>query len=88
MLIDLFAAFLAVVLLVPFLTGYAGYTHGRSFWLWFTLGLVLPVVSLGVLTILLAIRRLDKGARLVDEARQILADAEEKERRQPERWEW
>ncbi|MBC7448444.1 MAG: hypothetical protein H7330_10330 [Hymenobacteraceae bacterium] len=76
MIIDLLFAAAAVVLLVPLLTGYAAYTHGRRFWLWFTLGLVLPIVSLALLTVLLAIRRLDPGTRLLDEARQILADAE------------
>lgn len=76
MIVDLLFAVAAVVLFVPLLTGYAAYAHGRRFWLWFTLGLTLPVVSLAVLTVLLAIRRLDPGARLLDEARRILAEAE------------
>ncbi len=76
MMIDLFAAGLVVVFMVPLLTGYAAYSYGRSFWTWFGLGLVLPVVSLSVLILLLAIRRLNPGNALVDEARRILADAE------------
>ena len=76
MIIDLLLAAAAVVLLVPLLTGYAAYSHGRRFWLWFVLGLVLPVISLAVLTLLLALRYLDPGARLLDEARSILADDE------------
>ncbi|HYE78880.1 MAG TPA: hypothetical protein VEI97_12920 [bacterium] len=78
MIIDLLLAVAAVVLMVPMLTGYAAYSHGRRFWLWFGLGLVLPVVSLAVLTILLAVRQLDRGQRLVDEAREILRAAEER----------
>ncbi len=76
MIVDLLLAALAVVLLVPLLTGYAAYMHGRRFWLWFALGLALPVLSLGVLTVLLAIRDLQPGERLLDEARRILADDE------------
>ncbi len=76
MIVDMFLAAAAVVLFVPLLTGYAAYTHGRRFWLWFGLGLVLPVISLAFLTVLLAIRRLDPGERLLDEARRILADDE------------
>ena len=76
MIIDLLLAAVAVLLLVPLLTGYAAYAHGRGFWRWFGLGLVLPVVSLGVLTVLLALRRLNPGLRLLDDARRILADAE------------
>ena len=74
MIIDLLLAIAAAVLLVPLLTGYAAYTHGRRFWLWFALGVVLPVVSLAGLTLLLALRRLDPGERLLDDARRILAD--------------
>ena len=76
MIIDLLLAAAAVVLLVPLLTGYAAYSHGRRFWVWFALGLALPVVSLAGLTVLLAIRRLDPGVRLLDEARRILAEDE------------
>lgn len=81
MLIDLFLAAASVVLMVPLVTGYSAYSHGRRFWLWFTLGLFLPVVSLAVLMVLLAVRRLDKGERLVDDAKRILSEAEEQERR-------
>lgn len=84
MLIDLFLAAACVVLMVPLVTGYSAYSHGRRFWVWFALGLFLPVISLGVLIVLLAIRQLDPGAQLVDDAKRILAEAEEKERRQPQ----
>jgi hypothetical protein len=81
MMIDLLLAAAAVVLLVPLLTGYAAYSHGRGFWLWFTLGLVLPIVSLALLTVLIAVRQFDPGQRLVDDARRILAEDEEREAR-------
>ena len=76
MIVDMLLAIVAVVLLLPLLTGYAAYSNGRRFWLWFGLGLVLPVVSLGILTLLLGARRLNPGERLLDEARRILADDE------------
>ena len=81
MIIDMLFAAAAVILFIPLLTGYAAYTHGRRFWLWFALGTVLPFVSLAFLTLLLAIRRLDPGARLVDDARRILAEDEAREAR-------
>ena len=84
MLIDLLLAAAAAVLMVPLLTGYAAYSYGRRFWLWFALGLVLPVVSLAVLTVLLALRRLDPGERLLDDARRILAEEEAKAARKVE----
>lgn len=83
MMIDLFLAVAVVALMVPLLTGYAAYSYGRSFWLWFTLGLILPVVSLGVLTVFLAVRRLNPGNVLVDEAKRILAEAEQNALRIP-----
>ncbi len=76
MIIDLLLAAAAVLLLVPLLTGYAAYTHGRRFWLWFGLGLMLPIVSLAFLTALLAVRSFDPGERLLEEARRILAEDE------------
>ena len=76
MIVDLIFAAAAVVVLVPLLTGYAAYAHGRGFWLWFSLGLGLPVVSLAFLTVLLAVRRFSPGERLLDDARRILAEDE------------
>jgi hypothetical protein len=71
--------FLAVValalMMVALLSGYCARSHGRSFWLWFGLGLVLPMVSYFVLFGLLLHQQLNQGQRLLNEARAILAAA-------------
>ena len=66
--------------LVPFTTGYCAYSYGRSFWLWFALGWVLPIVSFFLLFALIVRQQLDHGQRLLDEAKEILAAAEEAEK--------
>ncbi|RYY20037.1 MAG: hypothetical protein EOO36_04360 [Cytophagaceae bacterium] len=49
-----------------------------SFWLWFALGWLLPIVSFLLLFALIAREELDPGRRLLGEARQILREAEAK----------
>ena len=64
---------LAAFATLPLLTGYCAASYGRSFWLWFTLGWMLPILSFLVLFALLARRHLDQGERLLAEAKAILA---------------
>jgi membrane protein implicated in regulation of membrane protease activity len=52
MLIDIAFFVGAFFLAVPGVTGYFAYCHGRSFWLWFTLGCFLPVFAHILLAIL------------------------------------
>ncbi|GEM_PF-3545512 len=52
MLLDIALFGLAFLLAIPAITGYFAYSHGRSFWLWFTLGCVLPFISNIILAIL------------------------------------
>ncbi|WP_426491773.1 hypothetical protein [Hymenobacter sp. 102] len=71
-----FLAVVAVALvMVALISGYCARSHGRSFWLWFVLGLVLPMVSYLVLFALLLHQELNQGQRLLNEARAILAAA-------------
>lgn len=62
---------------IPILTGYCAQTRGRSFWLWFALGWLLPLASFFLLFALIARDELNPGRRLLGEARQILREAEE-----------
>ncbi len=55
MLFDLLLAALAVYFTVPLITGYSAYQYGRSFWLWFTLGTFLPILSFLILLLLIVI---------------------------------
>lgn len=80
MFVDLVVAGMFAMLLVPLITGYCAYSYGRSFWLWFALGLVLPIVSYFVLFALILRQQLDHGQRLLNEAKALLAEAEEAER--------
>lgn len=80
MFVDLLFAGLFAMSLVPFTTGYCAYSYGRSFWLWFALGWVLPIVSFFILFALIIRQQLDHGQRLLDEAKEILAAAEEAEK--------
>ena len=68
--------FLCAFSVLPLLTGYCAASYGRSFWRWFTLGWVLPILSFLVLFALLARRHLNHGERLLTEAKEILAAAE------------
>ncbi|QJX48865.1 hypothetical protein HMJ29_18900 [Hymenobacter taeanensis] len=58
-------------------TAHCAQSYGRSFWLWFALGWVLPLASFCVLFALILRHQLNYGQRLVDEAKAILAAAEE-----------
>ncbi|MBW3128169.1 hypothetical protein [Hymenobacter profundi] len=75
MLVDLLLGGLCAIMFLPLTTGYCAYSYGRSFWLWFALGCFLPIVSFFVLFALIARRQFNPGQQLVDEAKQILAQA-------------
>lgn len=49
MIVDIILAGILFYLMFPTITGYAAHNYGRSFWLWFTIGLFLPVISYLVL---------------------------------------
>ncbi|SHK68743.1 hypothetical protein [Hymenobacter psychrotolerans] len=68
--------FLCAFAALPLLTGYCAASYGRSFWLWFALGWLLPIVSFFVLVGLIARVHFDHGERLLAEAKAILAEAE------------
>lgn len=52
MLLDIALLGLAFFLAIPAITGYFAYSHGKSFWVWFGLGCILPIVSNILLAIL------------------------------------
>ena len=68
--------FLCAYSVLPLLTGYCAASYGRSFRLWFVLGWVLPILSFLVLFALIARQHLNRGERLLAEAKEILAAAE------------
>lgn len=70
--------FFCAFAVLPLITGYCAVSHGRSFWLWFALGWLLPIVSFFILFGIIVRRQLDQGARLLAEAKTILAEAEAK----------
>ena len=76
--LDMALMMVAVMSFIPIMTGYCAHSRGRSFWLWFALGWVLPIVSFLLLFALIARDELDPGRRLLGEARQILREAEAK----------
>jgi len=78
--VDMFLFVLAAISFLPIMTGYCAYSRGRSFWLWFALGWLLPLASFFLLVALIARDELNPGRRLLSEARQILREAEEAER--------
>ncbi|TGE16423.1 hypothetical protein [Hymenobacter elongatus] len=78
MFIDILLAFFCALSFLPLTTGYCAYSYGRSFWLWFVLGCVLPIVSFFILFALLYRKEMDRGYQLLAEAKAILASAEEK----------
>ena len=45
MLIDFALLGLVFILAIPAVTAYFAYSHGRSFWLWFSIGCVLPILA-------------------------------------------
>lgn len=80
MFVDLVIAGMFAMMLVPLITAYCAYSYGRSFWLWFALGMVLPIISYFVLFALILRQQLDHGQRLLNEAKGVLAEAEKAER--------
>ena len=76
--IDMLLLVVACISFIPIMTGYCAASRGRSFWLWFALGWLLPIASFLLLFALVARDELDPGRRLLGEARQILKEAEEK----------
>ncbi|GAA4385203.1 hypothetical protein [Hymenobacter koreensis] len=76
MMVDLFFGFVCALLWLPLVTGYCAYSYNRSFWLWFTLGCVLPIVSFFVLLGLICRQELNPSYKLLEEAKRILAEAE------------
>ncbi|RPD44557.1 hypothetical protein DNI29_20710 [Hymenobacter sediminis] len=80
MFVDLLIGGIFAMSLLPITTGYCAYSYGRSFWLWFALGIFLPIISYFILFALILRQQLDHGQRLLAEAKAILAEAEEAER--------
>lgn len=74
--------FLCAYSVLPLLTAYCAASYGRSYWLWFALGWLFPIVSFLLLFGMIARRHLNQGERLLDEAKEILAAAEAAEVRQ------
>ncbi len=52
MLVDFLFFGVVAILIVPTICGYYAHTHGRSFWLWFAIGCMLPIVSYIILLLL------------------------------------
>lgn len=77
-LVDIILMMAAGISFIPIVTGYCAASRGRSFWLWFTLGWVLPIVSFLLLFALIARDELDPGRQLLRDARQILKESEER----------
>ncbi len=75
--IDMILALAVALSFIPILTGYCAHSYGRSFWLWFALGWLLPLASFFLLTALILREQLDPGRRLLAEARLILRAAEQ-----------
>ena len=78
--VDMLFVVALAISFIPILTGYCAQSRGRSFWLWFALGWLLPLASFFLLFALIARDELNPGRRLLGEARQILREAEEKNR--------
>ena len=76
--VDMLLVMVVAISFIPIMTGYCAASRGRSFWLWFALGWLLPIVSFLLLFALVARDELDPGRRLLREARQILKEAEER----------
>ena len=74
--VDMIFVMAVAISFIPILTGYCAHSRGRSFWLWFVLGWVLPLVSFFLLFALIARDELNPSRRLLAEARKILRDAE------------
>ena len=76
--VDMLFVMVVALSFIPIMTGYCAASRGRSFWLWFALGWLLPIVSFLLLFALIARDELDPGRQLVREAKQILKEAEQK----------
>ncbi|WP_152560076.1 hypothetical protein [Hymenobacter sp. IS2118] len=75
--VDMLFVMVVAISFIPILTGYCAHSRGRSFWLWFVLGWVLPLVSFFLLFALIARDELTPARRLLSEAKQILREAEQ-----------
>ena len=76
--VDMLFVVALAISFIPILTGYCAHSRGRSFWLWFELGWVLPLASFFLLFSLIAHEELNPGRRLLGEARQILREADKR----------
>ncbi len=76
--IDMLLVMVVALSFIPIMTGYCAASRGRSFWLWFALGWLLPIVSFLLLFALIARDELDPGRQLLREAKQILKEAEQR----------
>lgn len=76
--VDMLLMVLATISFIPIMTGYCAHSRGRSFWLWFALGWVLPIASFFLLVALIARDEMNPGRRLLAEAKQILRESEAK----------
>ncbi len=76
----LLLSLVAGLAVLAFTTAYCAQSHGRSFWKWFILGGLLPMVSFIVLFLLLVRHQLTPGQRLVADAKAILREAEAAEK--------
>ena len=76
--VDMLFVVALAISFIPILTGYCAHSRGRSFWLWFVLGWVLPLASFFLLFALIAHNELNPGRRLLGDARQILREADKR----------
>ena len=76
--VDMLFVVALAISFIPILTGYCAHSRGRSFWLWFALGWLLPLASFFLLFALIARDELNPGRRLLAEARQILRESEQR----------
>ena len=77
--VDMIFVVAVAISFIPILTGYCAQSRGRSFWLWFALGWLLPLVSFFLLFALIVRDELNPGRRLLGDAREILREADKKE---------
>jgi hypothetical protein len=74
MIVDIILAGLLFYLVFPFLNGYCAAHYGRSFTLWFVIGLILPLISYFILFILISFDEGTSGKKL-SKRDQMVADA-------------
>ncbi len=68
MLIDVAVLMLAFLLSIPAITGYFAHSYGKSFWGWFAIGCLLPVIA----QVLLAFLCYKEAKRSNDESQYLL----------------